>query len=270
MDGHEYEHLCAKYLSCIGYTHVHVTQGSGDQGVDVVATRNGEQVAFQCKLWAKPVSNKAVQEVYAGMRLYGCTKAAVITNSSFTPGAEELARANDVVLLARRTPEMMCEVIRDAGMEVPTYTSTYLATDVKNQQSYTTVPRTNGKSNTNYNQRSAEIVKFPTFYDGKVYLTKRKVASKDKITDIRSQKSTSVKSIIRKTRKAGRSALVSFLLLFFLTILGSSWNNEAFIAIVSLIYTVLDFAFWIYLGQWIYYSVLLGRYKKAQRKGWIQ
>ena len=116
ISGHDYEKLCAQYLECIGYSHVHKTSGSGDQGVDIVATRNGENIAIQCKLWAKPVSNKAVQEVYGGMRLYGCTRAVVITNNKFTPSAIELARADDVILLSGRTPESMIEVIKEEGL----------------------------------------------------------------------------------------------------------------------------------------------------------
>ena len=116
ISGHDYEKLCAQYLGCIGYSHVHKTPGSGDQGVDIVATRNGENIAIQCKLWSKPVSNKAVQEVYGGMRLYGCTKAVVITNNKFTPGAIELARADNVILLSGRTPEAMIEVIKEEGL----------------------------------------------------------------------------------------------------------------------------------------------------------
>lgn len=115
MNGWEYERLCAQYLECVGYTNVHVTTESGDQGVDVVGVKNGERIGFQCKLWNKPVTNKAVQEVYAGLNLYGCHKGAVITNNTFSKSAIELARANDILLLDHRTPEIMVEVIKECG-----------------------------------------------------------------------------------------------------------------------------------------------------------
>ncbi len=82
MNGWEYERLCAQYLECIGYDHVHVTSGSGDQGIDIVGTKNGERIGFQCKYWQKSVTNKAVQEVFSGLNLYGCHKGAVIMHIS--------------------------------------------------------------------------------------------------------------------------------------------------------------------------------------------
>jgi HJR/Mrr/RecB family endonuclease len=35
-----------------------VLGGSGDQGVDVIATAGKERIAIQCKNYAKPVGNK--------------------------------------------------------------------------------------------------------------------------------------------------------------------------------------------------------------------
>ena len=75
-------------------------------------------ISFQCKYWQKSVTNKAVQEVFSGLNLYGCHKGAVITNNSFAKSAIELARANDVILLEGRTPEMMIEVIKECD-QVP-------------------------------------------------------------------------------------------------------------------------------------------------------
>lgn len=146
MTGHEYEKLCAQYLECIGYDHVHVTSGSGDQGIDVVAVRNGERIGFQCKLWKSPVSNKAVQEAYGGLNLYGCHRGAVITNSTFTQSAKELARADDIILLEKRTPEMMIDVIEESG-EVPCINRNSIGSNVKS-------PVSSSKSR---EQKTAEI-----------------------------------------------------------------------------------------------------------------
>ena len=49
----------------------HATQGSGDQGKDVIAKRDGVSSAIQCKLYSKPVGNKAVQEALAGAQYAG-------------------------------------------------------------------------------------------------------------------------------------------------------------------------------------------------------
>lgn len=39
MDGHEYEYACAQYLKRNGFTKVQVTKASGDQGIDIIATK---------------------------------------------------------------------------------------------------------------------------------------------------------------------------------------------------------------------------------------
>lgn len=99
MTGHDYEYVVADYLRSRGYHNVKVTKGSGDFGVDVIATKNGIKYAVQCKLYSSPVGVSAVQEVVAGKAYYGCKGAMVVTNSTFTAAAEKLADLNDVILL---------------------------------------------------------------------------------------------------------------------------------------------------------------------------
>jgi len=91
MDGWEFEEYVGDLLIKDGYIHVEVTRGSGDQGVDVLAERDGVSYAIQCKHYQAKISNKAVQEAYAGAEFYGCDVPVVVTNSYFTPSAEELA-----------------------------------------------------------------------------------------------------------------------------------------------------------------------------------
>lgn len=99
MNGHEYEYQVAKYLRGHGYTGVTVTKGSGDFGVDVIAHKGGHKYAVQCKYYSNPVGLSAVQEAVAGMTYYKCDRAMVVTNSTFTKAARDLARANNVLLL---------------------------------------------------------------------------------------------------------------------------------------------------------------------------
>lgn len=91
MDGWEFEDYVGQLLTRVGYLHVEVTRGSGDQGVDVLAERDGSSYAIQCKHYQGKISNKAVQEAYAGAEFYGCDVPVVLTNSYFTASAEELA-----------------------------------------------------------------------------------------------------------------------------------------------------------------------------------
>lgn len=103
MDGLNYEYAVAKYLKKHGYYSVSVTKGSGDYGVDVIASKGSHKYAVQCKFYSNPVGLGAVQEVVAGKAMYGCDCAMVVTNSTFTKAARELAQKNDVALLENVT-----------------------------------------------------------------------------------------------------------------------------------------------------------------------
>lgn len=103
MDGHAFEYWCANLLRNLGYQNVDVTPGSGDQGVDIVAAKDSIRYAFQCKRYSSSVGNTPVQEVYAGMEMYGCSVGVVITNRHFTAGAIELANKVGVHLWDRGT-----------------------------------------------------------------------------------------------------------------------------------------------------------------------
>lgn len=101
MEGHEFEYWCADALRKLGYRYVEVTPGSGDQGVDVLAQKDGIKYAVQCKRYNSDLGNKPVQEVYAGKAIYHCHVGVVITNQHFTAGAKQLAAATDTLLWDR-------------------------------------------------------------------------------------------------------------------------------------------------------------------------
>lgn len=101
MAGRDFEKLCAMLLKQNGFDDAVVTSGSGDHGVDVIATKGGMRFAIQCKCYSSNLGNSPVQEVYAGKSMYDCTVAAVMTNQYFTDGAKVLADRNDVFLWDR-------------------------------------------------------------------------------------------------------------------------------------------------------------------------
>ena len=100
MSGDEFEQAVCRLFCKMGYS-AYVTKQSGDQGVDVVAERGSVRIGIQAKRYGYPVGNSAVQETIAGRAFYGCTSSMVITNSTFTKSAIELARVNSVVLWDR-------------------------------------------------------------------------------------------------------------------------------------------------------------------------
>jgi len=98
LDPIEFEHHCAELLRNDGWD-ARVTQASGDQGIDVIATRGNVKAVFQCKKYAQPVGNGAVQEIVAGKQFERADIAAVVSNATFTPSAKQLAGTTGVHLL---------------------------------------------------------------------------------------------------------------------------------------------------------------------------
>ena len=101
MEGHEFEYYCANILSHIGYSNVEVTKGSGDQGIDILAQKDGIRYAIQCKCYSSPLGNTPIQEANTGKTMYNCQIAAVMTNSTFTQGGKECAQKTGVLLWDR-------------------------------------------------------------------------------------------------------------------------------------------------------------------------
>ncbi len=112
MDGWEFEEYVAELLARNGFIHVEVTRGSGDQGVDILAQRDGVSYAVQCKHYTSKIPNKAVQEAYAGAKFYGCEVPVVLTNNYFFPSALELGDEIGVELWDR---EELQRLVRRAG-----------------------------------------------------------------------------------------------------------------------------------------------------------
>ena len=112
MDGWEFEEYVAELLARNGFVHVEVTRGSGDQGVDILAQRDGVSYAVQCKHYTSKISNKAVQEAYAGAEFYGWEVPVGLTNSYFFPSALELGDEIGVELWDR---DELKRLVRAAG-----------------------------------------------------------------------------------------------------------------------------------------------------------
>lgn len=114
MSGADFEQFCADLLRLNGFSNVAVTPSSGDQGVDIIAKKEGIKYAIQCKHYSSPVGNTPVQEVSAGKLYYHCHVGVVLTNSIFTKGATELAKAADVLLW---DSYKLHELIENAGLD---------------------------------------------------------------------------------------------------------------------------------------------------------
>lgn len=102
MTGEEFEEYVAELLRFQGYK-TRMTPRSGDYGVDIVALKDGIKTAIQIKRYSKKLDQSPIREAVAGMtvRQYGCTKAMVVTNSTFTKAATFLAAESRCELIDR-------------------------------------------------------------------------------------------------------------------------------------------------------------------------
>lgn len=101
MSGEQFEYFCSELLSMNGYTNIEVTKHSGDQGIDIIAKKDGVKYGIQCKCYSSSVGNHSVQEAYSGMNYYNCHVGVVLTNNYFTSSAIELANKLNIILWDR-------------------------------------------------------------------------------------------------------------------------------------------------------------------------
>lgn len=101
MEGHIFEGFCAHLLRENRFSDIAVTKGSGDQGIDIIAYKDGIKYGIQCKCYSSDIGNSAVQEAFSGKTYYKCHVGAVLTNRYFTRSAKELAETNGILLWDR-------------------------------------------------------------------------------------------------------------------------------------------------------------------------
>ena len=112
MDGWQFEEYCSKLLTKNGFERVMVTSGSGDQGIDIIAYKDGIKYGIQCKCYQSDIGNKAVQEAYSGKTFYNCHVGVVLTNRYFTRSAMDLAEHNGILLWDRSKLLQMIDSVK--------------------------------------------------------------------------------------------------------------------------------------------------------------
>ena len=110
MKGDDFEDFIKEIYIILGYT-VEKTKKSGDQGIDLIVKKHFRRIGIQLKRYSHTVGNSAVQEAVAGRRYYQLDKVCVLTNSTYTKSAKELAKVNKVELIDR---ENLKELIKKA------------------------------------------------------------------------------------------------------------------------------------------------------------
>lgn len=110
FSGTDFESFLEKLFINLSYS-VIKTPLTGDQGADLVVEKSGERIIVQAKRYSGAVSNKAIQEAVAAINYYKCSRAIVVTTSSFTKSALKLAFSNKVELWdGRKLKEVVNEI----------------------------------------------------------------------------------------------------------------------------------------------------------------
>lgn len=96
--GTEFEKYLVKLFKDMGYEAKH-TGKAGDQGCDLILKKGDTKYCVQAKYYKTPLDNTPVQEIIGSLKHYDGNRGVVVTNSTFTSGAYELAKSNNVILI---------------------------------------------------------------------------------------------------------------------------------------------------------------------------
>ena len=101
----------SRLLLLLGFAGVAITDGSHDEGGDIVATRGGQTWVFQSK-WkrSRPVTADAVDEVWAAMQHYSAHRGVVVTNGTY-----------------QKSVDVRIKQLRALGINISTWNGTQLS-----------------------------------------------------------------------------------------------------------------------------------------------
>jgi restriction endonuclease Mrr len=98
MRADEWEEFLVRVFEALGAKAKRIGR-AGDQGVDLIVEIGTRRIAVQAKGYLNSVSNTAIQEAFTGKVFHDCTDCAVITNSRFTPAAQNVAAKTGCILI---------------------------------------------------------------------------------------------------------------------------------------------------------------------------
>lgn len=109
MPGEVFEEYLLEHFKNLGYSG-RLTPKTDDYGADLVLEKDGRRVVVQAKRWKMNVGVEAIQQVIGAIKYYDANKGMVVTNSSFTENAYNLANSNGIELWDRKKLiEIMCK-----------------------------------------------------------------------------------------------------------------------------------------------------------------
>ena len=108
--GTEFEKYLVNLFKRCGYETKH-TGKAGDQGCDLIVKKNNYTYCVQAKYYSHTLDNSPVQEIVGALKIYNGDRGVVITNADFSAGAKELARSNNVILIAGEKLERIIDYL---------------------------------------------------------------------------------------------------------------------------------------------------------------
>lgn len=114
--GSQFELYLENLFKDLGYKVKHSGK-AGDQGADLVLKYGKKIYVVQAKYYSSRLDNTPVQEIVGAIKYYNANQGVVITNSSFTKGAENLAKANNVILIDGIELKKLIEQVFDEQKE---------------------------------------------------------------------------------------------------------------------------------------------------------
>ena len=116
--GEEFELYLQNLFRELNYKVKHCGK-SGDQGGDLIVKKGNITYVIQAKYYTHKLDNTPIQEVVGAIRFYNANRGVVITNSTFTKKAIELANTNRIILINGDDLEKLTECIyeKDKGRD---------------------------------------------------------------------------------------------------------------------------------------------------------
>ena len=120
MGGIQFERELGKLFRAQGYS-VKSTPVSGDQGVDLILTKNGKTTVVQCKAHRSPVGASVIRELFGSMYHFKADSAILACTGGFTNGVIKFARGKpirlisswDIVRMAEESGDRMQDMTED-------------------------------------------------------------------------------------------------------------------------------------------------------------
>ena len=112
LGGIQFERELGKLFRAQGYN-VKSTPVSGDQGVDLILTKNGKITVVQCKAHKSPIGPSVARELFGSMHHFKADSAILACTGGFTDGVIKFARGKPIRLISAWDIARMAEVSGD-------------------------------------------------------------------------------------------------------------------------------------------------------------